>query len=166
MKQLYSPWRMNYIKGGPRKDGCIFCEMVQRADDAGETLLVARSAHNYAVLNRYPYTFGHLLIVPYVHLSSPELMPAEALTDLALMTNRVLRVLREIVAPDGFNIGANIGSAAGASIAAHYHFHIVPRWNGDANFMTSIGETRTIPDTLPSIQRQLRDKWEELYGAS
>ena len=162
MQQLYTPWRMDYIKRGPRRDGCLFCKMAQQAEDAEDSLLVARSAHNFIALNRYPYSYGHLLVVPYAHLSSPEDMSAAALADAAQLTNRALQVLRDIANPDGFNIGANIGAAAGASVAAHYHFHIVPRWKGDANFMTSIGATRTIPDSLPKIQRQLREKWREL----
>ena len=154
---------MDYIRSGPKQDGCLFCAMAGQADDDNDdSLVVARSAHNFVALNRYPYSYGHALVVPCAHVSSPEDMSAEALADSARLTNRLLRILREVANPDGFNIGANLGAAAGASVAAHYHFHIVPRWHGDANFMTSIGETRAIPDSLPNILRQLRDKWREL----
>ncbi len=167
MDQLYTPWRMPYIK---RKrgsaDGCLFCELPSRDAAAADNLLVARGAGCFAVLNRYPYTFGHTLVVPYAHSPSPESLPAGVLTEVMSMSNRVMRVLRELAHPDGFNIGANIGAAAGAGIAAHFHYHIVPRWSGDANFMVSIGETQTIAEELSVIRQQMRETWRGLYGAA
>ena len=166
MKQLWTPWRMEYIKQkGKTADSCVFCALTDQAASAADEFVVAQSTYNFAVLNRYPYTYGHSMIVPFEHLSSQEDMTSDALTDLMTMVNRVMRVLREIADPPGFNIGANIGAAAGAGIASHYHFHIVPRWSGDANFLATIGETQTVADTLSCIAGQMRATWVELYGA-
>ncbi len=154
---------MDYVSGREKaKAGCVFCDIA--ANEAGERLLlIARSAHVFVILNRYPYTYGHTMVVPFRHISSQEEMDEPALSDLMVTTNRVMRLLRDIADPPGFNIGANIGEAAGAGIAAHYHFHIVPRWTGDANFMATISDSRIIPDTLANIARQMRAAWVRLY---
>ena len=167
MPQLWTPWRMPYIsrkRSGDHKNGCLFCRILARPQDDAEHEVFARSTHSFALLNRYPYTFGHSMVVPYAHVSTPEDLPPEALQDMTLMTNRVMRALRHIADPPAFNIGANIGAEAGAGIAAHYHFHVVPRWPGDANFMVAIGDTQTVPDTLANIHRRLCEAWRELYG--
>ena len=167
MPQLWTPWRMPYIsrkRSGDYQDGCLFCHIKARPADDAQRLVFARSTHSFALLNRYPYTFGHSMIVPFAHVSTPEDLPPAALTDMTLMSNRVMRALRHIADPPAFNIGANIGAEAGAGIAAHYHFHVVPRWPGDANFMVAIGDTRTVPDTLANIHGRLRDAWLALYG--
>jgi ATP adenylyltransferase len=127
-----------------------------------ETLVGARSAHVYVVLNLYPYNNGHVMVVPYEHVASQEDLPIEALTDLMVTVNRAMAVLRQLYHPTAFNLGANIGAAAGAGIAAHYHFHIVPRWGGDANFMSVVGETRVIPDTLANTHQAMVSLWQEL----
>ena len=164
MEHLWTPWRLDYIRGkGEVHDSCLFCRLAEEKTDAADDLVVARSAHHFALLNRYPYTYGHTMIVPHAHVSSQEDLSTAALTDLMMMTNRMLRVLRQLADPSAFNIGANIGAAAGASIAAHYHFHIVPRWGGDANFIATIGGTRTIPDSLSNIAGDMRVVWDELY---
>ena len=155
---------MAYIKGEKKSiDGCVFCiKAEQPAHDTNEHV-IAYSTHTFAILNKFPYTNGHVMIIPYEHISSQEDMTTEALTDLMVMTNRIMRVLREYANPPAFNLGANIGEAAGAGIAAHYHFHVVPRWRGDANFMTTISNTRVIPDTLDSIYHDLKKIWDTLY---
>jgi len=159
MENLYTPWRMTYVKGGKKPvEGCVFCNKIL-ADDLTEQV-IARSDYVYVTLNRYPYNNGHLLVVPYAHVPSQEDMPTEALTDMMLVINKCLRVLRDVYHPQAFNMGANIGAAAGAGIAAHYHFHIVPRWNGDTNFMGVVAETRIIPDTLDNIYHDLKTAWE------
>lgn len=163
--QLYTPWRMAYIKGDKvRVDGCVFCHKVH-GDDTAEQV-IARSTHVYVTLNRFPYNNGHVMVIPYEHVTSQEHLPAEALTDLMLTVNATLAVLRRAYNPNGFNLGANIGAAAGAGIEAHYHFHIVPRWNGDANFMSVVGDTRIIPDTLENTYEQLKAVWQDLYPAT
>jgi ATP adenylyltransferase len=162
MQHLYTPWRMAYIKGEKKPvEGCVFCNKIL-ADDAVEQV-IARSEYVYVTLNLFPYNNGHLMVVPYDHITSQEDMPIEALTDMMVMTNRALAVLRDAYKPQAFNIGANIGAAAGAGIAAHYHFHVVPRWNGDANFMSTIGNTRVIPDTLDNTFRDLKLVWGKLF---
>ncbi len=169
MNHLWTPWRMKYI-GDKRKgeylDDCIFCKKSSQPADDDSDNIIARSSHTFALLNRYPYTFGHTMIIPFEHVSSPEELPTAALTDLMVMTNRIMRVLREIADPPAFNIGANIGAAAGAGIAAHYHFHVVPRWPGDANFMVAVGGTQTVPDTLANIHGRMQSAWNELFAAS
>lgn len=164
MKRLFTPWRMAYIKGNTRPpDGhCVFCHKREPGDDAAD-LVVARSEYVYVMLNRYPYSNGHLMVLPYEHVHSQEDLAVEALTDLAVTTNKALAVLRQVYNPSAFNLGANIGAAAGAGIAAHYHFHIVPRWNGDANFMTVTGNTRVIPDTLENTHAAVSAAWQQLY---
>jgi len=156
---------MKYIRGETKAkqgEGCVFCDAPAQSDT--DALIIARSTHVYAILNLYPYNNGHLMVVPYAHVQSQEALPVEALTDLMLTANRAMGALRKLYNPMAFNLGANIGAAAGAGIAAHYHFHIVPRWSGDANFMTVVGETRVIPDTLENTQRELHQVWQELYG--
>lgn len=164
MEHLWTPWRMAYIKGEKKPvTGCVFCHKSEHPEHDATEHVIARSTHTFATLNRYPYTNGHVMIVPYEHISSQEDMTTEALTDLMIMTNRLMRVLRDYANPPAFNLGANIGEAAGAGIAPHYHFHIVPRWGGDANFMTTVGDTRIIPDTLDNTYRDLKAGWDNLY---
>jgi ATP adenylyltransferase len=159
MDQLYTPWRMDYLKANrPKIDGCVFCHKVT-ADDEAE-LVVFRSTHVYVTLNLYPYSNGHLMIVPNEHVPSLENLAPDALTDLMLTNNRALAALRKIYNPHAFNLGANLGAAAGAGIAEHFHLHVVPRWNGDSNFMAVTANTRIIPDLLSETWRKLREAWQ------
>lgn len=161
MEHLYTPWRMAYIRGEKKPvQGCIFCTL---ATETESQQIIAYSEHVYVTLNLYPYNNGHLMVVPYEHVQSQEQLPTEALTDLMVTTNKALGALRKLYNPPAFNLGANLGAAAGAGIAEHYHFHIVPRWPGDANFMTVVGSTRVIPDTLENVYRELKATWEALY---
>lgn len=161
MEHLWTPWRMAYIRGEKQPvEGCLFCNKIGGDDDVEH--VVARSQHVYVTLNRYPYNNGHLMIVPYAHVDTQETLPVEALTDLMTTTNRALAALRKLYNPAAFNLGANIGGAAGAGIAEHYHFHIVPRWPGDANFMSTVGNTRVVPDTLDNTYRDLKTIWQAL----
>jgi ATP adenylyltransferase len=153
---------MAYIRGEKKPvGGCVFCSLAADVDNAA--LVIARSKHVFVTLNLYPYNNGHLLVVPYEHVGSQEDMPPEALADLMLMVNRAIAALRKAYNPAAFNLGANIGAAAGAGIAEHYHFHIVPRWNGDSNFMTVVGGTRVIPDSLENSYREIKQAWTQLY---
>ncbi len=149
---------MAYIRGDKTmSDGCIFCQKI--LGDAAAEHILARSRFVYVTLNRYPYNNGHLMIVPYAHVETPEKLPLDALADLMHMTNQALAALRAAYNPPAFNLGANLGAAAGAGIADHYHFHIVPRWPGDSNFMTAVGETRVIPASLDDSYRDLKAAW-------
>ncbi len=145
---------------------CIFCKAAAQPETDESSHVIARSSHTFAMLNRYPYTFGHTMIIPFDHVASMEAMTAEALADLMVTTNRLMRILRAIADPPGFNIGANIGAAAGAGIASHFHFHVVPRWQGDANFMVTVGGTQTVADTLPGIAQKIRAEWRRVYGCA
>ncbi|MBL8166256.1 MAG: HIT domain-containing protein [Anaerolineae bacterium] len=162
MEHLYTPWRMAYIRGEKKPvHGCVFCNLAA-AQDASQQV-IHYGQHVFVTLNIYPYNNGHLMVVPYEHVASQEQLATEALTDLMLTVNRCLAVLRKVYNPPAFNLGANLGAAAGAGIAEHYHFHIVPRWPGDASFMTVIGNTRVIPDSLENIYHDLKAGWAELY---
>ncbi len=159
---LWTPWRLPYLQGegGARSEECIFCAAAKGGPETdAEQYVVARSVHVYAMLNKYPYNNGHTLIIPYAHVPSPEALPPEALLDLSETVNRTLAALRTAYSAEAFNVGANIGGAAGAGIPGHFHVHVVPRWNADTNYMTVIGGTRIIPDTLDSTYRKLRDAW-------
>jgi ATP adenylyltransferase len=162
MEHLYTPWRMAYIRGEKKPvENCVFCNLAT-APDANQQV-IHYGQHVFVTLNIYPYNNGHLMVVPYEHVASQEQLATEALTDIMLTVNRCLAVLRMVYTPPAFNLGANLGAAAGAGIAEHYHFHIVPRWPGDASFMTVIGNTRVIPDSLENIYRDLKAGWAELY---
>jgi len=159
MDHLWSPWRMNYIQQHEQPTGCIFC-MAAQQEDSSENLVVARGKVSFAILNRYPYTSGHMMVVPYLHVPSIEELDSPARSEMMELVNQALGVLRTVYHPEAFNVGANIGAAAGAGIAEHVHIHIVPRWGGDTNFMTTIGNTRLIPEDLAESYRRIREQWE------
>ncbi len=162
MDHLWTPWRMPYLRGETAKpDHCVFCAKVE-ADDEQE-YVVFRSRHVYATLNRYPYNNGHLLIVPYQHVGDIEDLPLETLTDLMRTAQQSVAALRAIYHPEAFNIGINIGPAAGAGIAEHFHLHVVPRWAGDTNYMTIVGQTRVIPELLEETYHRLREAWPQQH---
>jgi ATP adenylyltransferase len=158
MKQLWAPWRMGYIEERNRQPGCLFCEL--RAVEPGPvSLVLAQEARGFVVLNRYPYTNGHLMIVPAAHVPSLEDLDNDILTDLMALTRRSLRALRRAYGAASFNVGANIGAPAGAGIVDHVHLHIVPRWAGDTNFMATTAETRVIPEDLQQTYHRLDAAW-------
>ena len=163
MDHLYTPWRMTYLTEEKKQANvdCVFCAKATYVDDATDAAewVVARSKFMFVMLNKFPYNNGHVMVLPYQHVPSMEVLPVEALTDLMLTTNHALAALRKLYNPQGFNVGANIGGAAGAGIAAHMHLHIVPRWAGDTNFISIIGDTRVIPDLLNDTWRKLHDIW-------
>jgi ATP adenylyltransferase len=149
---------MKYIQQHEQPSGCVFC-MALQMEDSSENLVVARGNYSFAILNRYPYTSGHMMIVPNLHVPSIEELDSPARGEIMELTNHALKVLRFVYHPDAFNMGANIGAAAGAGIAGHVHVHIVPRWQGDANFMSTIGNTRIIPEDLAESFRRIREQW-------
>jgi ATP adenylyltransferase len=144
---LWSPWRLKYLTALDKGQGCIFCAMAA-ADRDEETLIVFRGHHNFVVLNRFPYNSGHLMVVPYVHVPELSGIDDTAASELMALTRASERHLRQVYRPDGINLGMNIGESAGAGIAGHIHMHVLPRWAGDANFMTTIGQTRVLPEEL------------------
>ncbi|MGI8672934.1 MAG: HIT family protein [Luteitalea sp.] len=154
MEHLWSPWRLQYVTGGTPPGGCVFCTAA--ADAAEPTLVVHRGTTAYVILNLYPYTNGHVMVVPVRHIATLGEASPDQLQELMQLTQQAERVLREAYKPDGLNVGINIGRAAGAGVADHLHVHLVPRWNGDANFMTTVGQTRVLPETLADSAARLR----------
>lgn len=163
MDRLWSPWRYEYIAAGgadnSESGGCIFCRLRDDADNDQTNFVLHRAANNFIVLNIYPYISGHLLLVPYEHVGELDAAKKETTDELMDLTKRCQTVLREVYRPNGFNIGMNLGRSAGAGIADHIHIHIMPRWSGDTNFMTAVGETRVIPEDLTSTYQKLREKF-------
>lgn len=158
MKQVWSPWRNKYMMHHETNPHCIFCK-AQQLEDGLENLIVSRGQFAYIILNRYPYTSGHLMIVPFAHQPTLDQLEAEARREIVEMITTAEVVLQSVYQPEGFNIGANIGSAAGAGVAGHLHFHIVPRWGGDTNFMTTLAETRVLPEALEETYNRLKAAW-------
>ena len=156
MQRLFSPWRLAYVSSHqPRRKGCVFCHAARRRSRP-DRLVVHRARHNFVILNKYPYNNGHLMIVPYAHLETPAASSAESLAEMMLLAVRCERALRRVYRPAGINLGMNLGRSAGAGIAGHYHLHVVPRWEGDTNFMTVVHDTRVIPESLVTTSRRLR----------
>jgi len=151
---------MEYIQKPANDSACIFCEETRQPDSAAN-LIIYRARQAYVILNRYPYTSGHLMIVPFDHQPSLELLPAEARAEMMELAAWATRVLKTVYRPQGFNLGINIGEAAGAGIIGHVHLHVVPRWGGDTNFMTSLGNTRVLPETLEDTWQRLRLAWND-----
>ena len=158
MKQLWAPWRMAYIdSGGTAEEGCILCAL-PAADRDEENLIVFRGPRVFAIMNKFPYNNGHLMIAPYQHVPSIEELAAETLTELMTTAQRVLAAMRAAFNPQGYNMGINQGAVAGAGVADHVHLHIVPRWNGDTNFMPVLADTKVMPDFIQSTARQIREQ--------
>ena len=155
MDYLWTPWRYAYITDAARTAGCVFCELQKKSDE--EAFVVHRAQHCYIVLNAFPYTSGHVMVVPYAHLDRLEKLPREAADEMMGLSQKMESVLRAEYKPDGVNLGMNIGEAAGAGVAGHIHMHILPRWSADSNFMTVVGETRVMPEDLKTTWRRLRD---------
>jgi ATP adenylyltransferase len=162
--RLWSPWRYDYINAGSGKEkgdtttssSCVFCSLQEEPARDESNFVLHRAAHNYIVLNIYPYISGHLLVVPYAHLSDLDAAPKVVTDELMDLTKRCQTALRNTYSPHGFNLGMNLGRAAGAGVADHIHLHIMPRWIGDTNFMTAVGETRVHPEDLATTYRKLR----------
>ena len=155
MDYLWTPWRYSYIAAGPKDDRCIFCDAAEAHDDR-KTLIVFRGKKTFVILNRYPYTSGHVMVVPYAHVAELRLCQPASLTEMMLLAQRLESVVRELYKPDGMNLGMNLGRAAGAGVVGHLHLHALPRWIGDSNFMTVTGETRVHPEELSVTYARLR----------
>lgn len=162
MEYLWCPWRMEYIQSEKHKEICVFCNELTRPDGP-ENLIVYRGRRAFVILNRYPYTTGHLMIVPFTHQASLEALDAETRSEMMELTVQSMAVLRKVYRPQGFNIGVNIGEAAGAGVLDHVHLHVVPRWGGDTNFMSALASTRVLAELLLETYTHVKNAW---VGAS
>jgi ATP adenylyltransferase len=159
MDRLWSPWRYRYVaSAGGGDDRCVFCDKARGGDDRAD-LVLHRATSNYALLNLFPYTNGHLMIAPYRHVASLEEADEETVAEMMLLARRATALLRSSYGAPGANVGINIGACAGAGVAGHLHLHVLPRWPGDANFMTTVGETRVMPEELGDTWERLRLGW-------
>ncbi len=160
MERLWSPWRMEYIEAAKDDpDGCIFCDLPAKGDDAA-TLILSRGERAFVLMNSFPYNPGHLMVAPFRHAGDFEELHDDELADIDALLKRSLRALREEMEPQGFNIGMNLGRVAGAGIPDHVHWHVVPRWNGDTNFMPVVGQTRVLPELLEETYRKLAPRFQ------
>lgn len=154
MGRLYAPWRSAYLMG-EHSEGCLFCAFAASSDDRGNFIL-ERGRHWFVVINRYPYTTGHVMVVCHRHVEKLSDFDQEEGAELVHTLARCERAIAEAYAPDGVNVGANLGRSAGAGIVGHFHMHLVPRWHGDTNFMSAVGETRIVSEDLNDTYERLR----------
>jgi ATP adenylyltransferase len=161
LERLWSPWRARYIASGVDSQGdvCVFCRIASNAQHDETNYVLHRGEQAFVVLNLYPYISGHLMIVPYLHTSEFDSVPKEITDEMMDLTKRSQRILREVYQPAGFNVGMNLGAVAGAGVADHIHIHLLPRWGGDTNFMTTVGETRVLPEDLETTYSKLHSKF-------
>ncbi|MGC4114317.1 MAG: HIT domain-containing protein [Myxococcales bacterium] len=162
MQTLWAPWRMEYIKQ-EKPTGCIFCLFPAEANDR-ENLVLGRSAHAFAMLNKFPYNSGHLMVIPRRHVSDLNALPEEEFADLQKLLRAAVGILMDVYKPEGMNVGMNLGRIAGAGIDQHLHWHAVPRWGGDTNFMPVIGETKVMVEHLQGAFDRLRPRFDALGG--
>jgi ATP adenylyltransferase len=161
VERLWSPWRNEYIANtspGPPQTSCIFCEAQKNPADDSKNLILHRGLHNFVILNKYPYISGHLMIAPYSHLGQLVSAPKDVTDEMMDLVKRSQNALIDVYKPEGFNVGMNLGHVAGAGIADHIHMHILPRWGGDTNFMSTVGETRVLPEDLTLTYQKLSGK--------
>ena len=157
MKRVYAPWRSEYLMSGGHKEGCLFCDLARPETDDEANFILRRDEHCYVIINRYPYTTGHVMVVCNRHVERIGDLTGDESREMMGLTAACESALVEAYRPDGINVGANLGRSAGAGIAGHLHMHLVPRWHGDTNFMSSIGETRVVSEDL-------RDTYERLLA--
>jgi ATP adenylyltransferase len=156
-KQLWAPWRLEYIKQADDQPGCVFCEAAAGDDD--ERLVVHRGSEAFVLLNKFPYSSGHLMVAPYRHVGElSELAEAEAL-EIHTLATQGLAALRKVYGPEGFNLGWNLGRVAGAGVVDHVHLHVVPRWAGDTNFMPVLADVKVLPEHLAETRTRLVEAW-------
>jgi ATP adenylyltransferase len=158
MKRLWSPWRKAYIEGHEKEDGCVFCNALAKADSP-KNLIVHRGRRAFVIVNLYPYTSGHVMVAPMDHKASLELLDPETRAEMMELVSQTIVTLKKAYGPQAFNLGANIGPAAGAGVPDHVHLHIVPRWGGDTNFMSTVGETRVLPETIEETYKRIKEGW-------
>jgi ATP adenylyltransferase len=160
MKRLWAPWRMKYVQSQESPVKCVFCEVQEQSDGAGN-LVIFRGQNAFVMLNRYPYTSGHLLVVAALHRPRLEDLDPQTRSEMMELATKGMAVLRKSYRSEAFNFGANIGEAAGAGIAEHVHLHVVPRWGGDTNFMSALAETRVLPEKLEESYQRILAGWKE-----
>jgi ATP adenylyltransferase len=161
MRRLFSPWRKPYLtrdKDAEKANGCVFCAAAQ-AEDGPENLIIYRGSDAFVILNRFPYTSGHLMVLPFQHVADLGDTSPQTRAEMMELVNTSIEVLTRVYKPEGFNLGANLGTAAGAGIAEHLHLHVMPRWVGDTNFISTVGETRVLPETLEETWHQVKAAW-------
>jgi len=161
MDYIWTPWRYAYVTAAEKTTGCVFCDLPKLGDDA-KAHIVHRGQYCYIVLNTFPYTPGHVMIVPFAHLDELQKLPVEAAHEMMDLSQRMETVLRQLYSPDGVNLGMNIGKAAGAGVAGHIHMHALPRWVADSNFVTVVGETRILPESLQLSYQRIKNALESL----
>ena len=161
MDHIWTPWRMKYIQDQHEYEGCIFC-MAAEAEDGLENLIFFRGEYNFMILNRFPYTSGHVMCVPFAHVQRLQDLSRETRTEMMDLVTCAVEVLQAVYHPEGFNIGLNLGELAGAGIAEHLHTHIVPRWSGDMNFMSVVSGTRVLPESLAETYQRVKAAWEQM----
>jgi ATP adenylyltransferase len=164
MDYVWTPWRYRYIASGNKEDACVFCDAPAMGNDAA-ALIVLRGEKNFVILNRFPYTSGHVMVVPYVHERTLTALDPATLEEMMLLAQRTEKALASVYHPEGYNVGMNIGRAAGAGIAGHLHLHVLPRWYGDTNFMTTVSETRLEPEDLTDTYQKLHSAFTAPDGA-
>lgn len=159
LQRLWTPWRMEYIRSSLEEDqGCFLCDLPAEDDDE-KNLILARGELAFVILNRFPYNPGHLMVAPYRHTGELEDLTEEELRDVDRLLQRSVRALKEEYQPDGFNLGMNLGRVAGAGVPDHIHWHVVPRWAGDTNFMPVVGETKVLPELLEETRKRLAESY-------
>jgi ATP adenylyltransferase len=158
MDYIFTPWRYAFVSSADKASGCLFCEVLKAGNDE-KVLIVHRDKHCFVILNAYPYTSGHVMVVPYQHTDQLQLLSPEAAREMMDLTRRLEGILRQLYHPEGLNLGMNLGKAAGAGVAGHIHMHVLPRWVADASFMTVIGETRVLPEDLATTYKRIRAKF-------
>ena len=158
MDYLFTPWRFAYLSNVGKTAGCVFCEQVKLEDR--EARIIHRGENCFIILNAFPYTSGHVMIVPYEHIDELQKLPPAAATEMMALSQRMERALRSTYKPGGINLGMNIGAAAGAGVAGHIHMHVLPRWIADSNFVTVVAETRVLPEDLETTWERLKKQFE------
>ena len=156
MENLWTPWRFHYINSASSCEGCVFCRIIESGmGNDPENLIVYRGKHSFVILNRFPYTSGHLMVVLYRHISTLSAAEPAEIQEMMLLAQRCEKCLADIYKPEGFNIGINVGKCAGAGVESHLHLHVIPRWVGDSNFVAAVGQTRIIPELLEATYQKV-----------
>ncbi|WP_025270694.1 HIT family protein [Hippea sp. KM1] len=156
MERLWAPWRIGYILSDKKEDGCVFCNALKANNDE-ERLVLYRAEFSFIIMNLYPYNAGHLMVVPNRHIDSPLKLTKQEQAEMFELVNKGIEAINRIMNPDGFNLGMNLGKSAGAGIDDHIHIHIVPRWNGDTNFMSTVSDTKVISEALRETYKKLKE---------